>query len=212
MTLNTLETTWQARITLFHDHAGVEIQRGAGVVDKQVSIDSLGPVFANIPVGTGLLPQNVLFYERQEGERVGIYIEPGRHKFMMPKRTYDLPMPGFVFVGKGKSYQLYAVKPCVWPQANTRLYYAPMTNIMNGGNVCAGTVKVPTCTVGKIWQAWTALKGAYFTPHAIENRSKTHKSILEFWDYLETVDEFPYDELLPMKTHQTVNHLLRDGR
>lgn len=205
-----LREKWAARISLYRDYAAVEMNHPEGLLEKQVAIDSLGPVFANVPVGTGLLPRNVLFYEKQNGEpHLGIYIEPKRHTFRTPDREYKLPMPGFVFVGKGQSYSLYAVEAVDWPGPRTRLYWPPMTNIQGGGSMCIGTVKVPSCAPDTIWDAWAALMGAYFTPHAIEHRSKSHKSVITFWEHLETVDAFPYDELVTMNKPRTLEELLR---
>jgi PRTRC genetic system protein B len=203
---------WAARISLYRDHAYVEMDHPEGLLEKQVALDSLGPVFANVPVGTGLLPRNILFYEKQNGEqRIGIYIEPDRYTFRTPDREYKLPMPGFVFVGQAQRYSLYAVAETDWPGQRTRLYWPPMTNIMGGGFMCTGTVKVPSCAPDTIWGAWAALMSAYFTPHAIEHRSKSHTSVIEFWEFLETVDAFPYDELVPMDKPRTLEELLKGG-
>lgn len=204
---------WAARICLYRDHAFVELHHPEGRIEKQVTLDSLGPVFANVPVGTGLLPRNVLFYEKQNGElHLGIYIEPKRYTFRTPEREYKLPMPGFVFVGQAQRYSLYAVAETDWPGPRTRLYWPPMTNIMGGGSMCIGTVKVPFCEPGTIWEAWAALMGAYFTPHAIEKRSQSYESVITFWEFLETADAFPYDELVPMDKPRTLEELLRGGR
>lgn len=200
---------WYAQLSLYRDYAEVHLNHPAGMVEKQVAIDSLGPVFANVPVGTGLLPHNVLFYEKRGGEpRIGIFIEPKQHTFRTPNREYVLPMPGFVFVGAGRQYHLYAVE-AGWPGAYTRLYWPPMTNIMPMASICTGTVKVPNCTSDTVWEAWAQLMGAYFTPHAIGGRSKSYPSVIEFWEHLETVGEFPYDELVPMDAPRTVGGLIK---
>lgn len=203
---------WHARIELYREYAAVELNHPAGLIEKEVAIDSLGPVFANVPVGTGLLPRNVLLYEKQNGEeRVGIFIEAKRYTFRTPSREYKLPMPGFVFVGKGTAYHLYAVEAGDWPGQQTRLHWPPMTNIMPGANICTGTVKVPTCAPATIWEAWAQLMGAYFTPHAIGGRSKPYKSVVDFWEHLQTVETFPYEELVPMDTPRTVGELIKNS-
>lgn len=203
---------WHARIDLYRDYADVKLDHPTGWIEKQVAIDSLGQVFANIPVGTGLLPRNVLFYEKQSGqERIGIFIDARRHTFRMPDREYCVPMPGFVFVGTGSQYHLYAVEAADWPGERTRLHWPPMTNIMQTSSICTGTVKVPSCAPDTVWAAWTQLMGAYFTPHAIGGRSKSYESVIDFWAHLETVEAFPYEELVPMDTPRTVGDLIRGG-
>lgn len=179
---------------------------------KQVALESVAGVFNDVPVGTGLLPQNILFIEHARGNaRVGVYVPAGTHKLLTLQQSYNLPMPAFVLVGQGHSYELYAVKG-EWPDRYTEMFYPPMPNIFPDGSVCAGEMTFPQCEPGNIWKVWEMVEGSYFTGHLTGGRCKSHKSIFDLWHemHLAGADTFPNDELV--STEKTLWQVMRGDK
>lgn len=193
-------SNYSARVTLFPLYAEVEVNDGAGKMHKRVELTTVASVFSNVPVGTGALPRNTLFIDRSGGGmRIGVYVPPAMHKLLTPSMSYYLPMPGFVFVGNGRSYSLFAVKGDEWPNERTILYYPPLPNVYPGGGVCAGEMTFPNCEKKTIWRAWDMVATSYFTGHLLNGRSASHeKSVFDLWHELHLGETavFPEDELV----------------
>lgn len=201
------QPNWRARVTLHTMFAEVEVNGDGGIMHKRVALADVAGTFSGVPVGTGLLPQDVLFVQHAAGKaRVGVFVRPQRHRLLTIQQAYELPMPGFVFVGQGGTYELYAVKGAERPSLNAQLYYPPLPNIFEGGNICAGEMTFPTCTVSNIWEVWGMVATSYFTGHLTGGRCQSHKSILDLWHamhldaaYAAETAVFPDEELVPTK-------------
>lgn len=204
---------WRARVTIHTMFAEVEVPTSGGIKTKQVALESVAGVFNDVPVGTGLLPKNVLFIEHaQGGARIGVYVPAGTHTLRTLQQTYNLPMPALVLVGQGMAYQLYALKGDQWPNRQTEMYYPPMPNIFPGNVICAGEMTLPTCEPRNIWSVWEMVAGSYFTGHLTSERCKTHQSIFDLWHemHLSNAETFPEDELV--STNKTMWNVMRGDK
>ncbi len=192
---------WLAQITLYDTHVHLAHHSQRGVVSKNVTADSLATALAGVPASTGVLPQNTVFYTAVGTDTyLGVYIKPGLYDLMTPQGTYRIPLPGMIFAGYKRTYELYALKGKGWPDERTPLYYPPTPNIFNNGVICQGEMTFPECTVGNIWQVWkTYVVGSYFTGHLASNRHKDKGSIFDFWAALQKkkAKVFPQDQLMP---------------
>jgi len=149
----------QLRLDLFEE--SIVITRynddGIPVTCYEIGPDDLASAFSGIPLSTGLLPRNCLSYARRDGqELISIYIPPGRHTLVAwldpeQKAEFDLPLPGFVFVGQGVQYRIFAIKQR--PGNRERLFRPPLPNVFGDGRICAGNVNFPPCTAKTIHEA-----------------------------------------------------------
>ena len=132
--------------------------QGKPYLTYPVSSQSLGAAFNGFEADTGLLPPDCLFWQNQSGRnRVGIWIPPAIRKLNFAcKRgkpnAITIPLPGFVFVGDGPRYYIYAAKERP-ASASDMLYHAPLPNVHDNGEICAGSVKFPECEPGAIAEA-----------------------------------------------------------
>jgi PRTRC genetic system protein B len=198
--MNTLNSTSrQPKVVLeFHTHDIVMTKYdNKGVQTYPVDLADLAGAFTDLPISSGMLPPNTLFWQRKQGmDRLGIYVPPGRYQATWSKQTYNLPMPGFVFVGWGTAYQIYAVK--AYPAAGSGLFNAPTPNIHPGSSVCTGTAKFPKCAADTIQRAFEFFWASGFTPHLTAKRCKSHpENVRDLWNELDGKGEFPLDELVP---------------
>ena len=112
-----------------------------------VSSADVAAVFNQATASTGLLPADCLFWQHTaQGQRLAIWLPPARRTLRFAGRIAPLtmPVPGLVFVGRGRSYWLYAATRR--PERGDRLYFAPLPNVHPNGGICAGTVKFPACS------------------------------------------------------------------
>jgi len=189
----------------------VETKGPQGVVSKPVTLDSLALALAGIPMSTGLLPPNALFYTMVGATNfTGVYVPPAVHALRTPERIYHVPLPGMVFAGHGRTYELYALADDGWPTGSAALHYPPLPNIFNNGAVCQGEMAFPECTPGNIWAVWEQyVIGSYFTGHIATGRTKSTGSIFDVWAKLESeqVNQFPREELVVVKPATTLGQL-----
>lgn len=157
---------------------------------------------ANLTLGSGLLPRNCLFWQQVGGEeRLGIYIEPRIWPVSVEreKLTWRVPMPGLVFIGQAKKYNLYAIKDTIWPEAKTPLYLAPVPNVWGDRGVCSGNAPFPVAGAATIWQAAQVFFESGFNNHLANGKSKAHQgNILDQWKALHKAgaQEYPLDDLV----------------
>jgi hypothetical protein len=206
------QENWVARVTIHDGYARVETKGKGGMVSKPVTVDSLALALAGIPISSGVLPKNTLFYTTVGADaRLGIYIPPDVYGVHTPARHYLLPLPGLILTGYKTTWELYAVATGDWPEwpdAQTRLCYPPMPNVFNNGTICQGEMRFPECTTENIWQVFRKLvMGSYFTGHIVKGRCQSaSQNIFDLWERLawgkpfqENVPSFPNHELVPMK-------------
>lgn len=150
------ETCWLTR----HD------LKGKPATTYPVGMSSLGGAFNAFEASTGLLPENVLFWQRKhDAERVAIWLPPTRRTitWRSGKRAEKLtvPLPGFVFIGAGVQYSIFAAPKRPASERDT-LYTAPLPNVHGDGTICAGNVVFPRCALATIQQAADLFFGSEF--------------------------------------------------
>jgi PRTRC genetic system protein B len=125
--------------------------RGERTALYPVTVADVAACFNTFGASTGLLPADCLFWQHTgQGDRLGLWLSPARRtlRFGGHIPALTLPLPGLVFVGRGRSYWLYAATRR--PEKGDRLYCAPLPNVHQNGSICTGTVKFPACSAATI--------------------------------------------------------------
>jgi hypothetical protein len=172
----------------------------------------LTAALSGINLSSGLLPQNCLFWSRQEGFlRIGIYIPPQVHLVTMrgEVEAWRIPLPGLIMIGHNLNYSLWAVKePPVDPRIP--IYMAPCPNVHPQG-ICQGNAPFPPASPATMWQAMDVFFGSKFNRDLSDGKSRQHpNSVVETWQELNKVraEEYPLDDLVA--TNLTLGRLIDD--
>lgn len=197
--------------------------KGKPATTYPVSMSSLGGAFNAFEASTGLLPENVLFWQRRhDAERVAIWLPPARRTitWRSGKRAEKLsvPLPGFVFIGAGVQYAIFAAPQRPASERDT-LYTAPLPNVHADGTICAGNVEFPRCTLGTIQQAADLFFGSEFNHDLSSDKVAAQRrnpmtrntagvnaavgggqSLLQFYRTLITAKRFPMQRLIGGRT------------
>jgi hypothetical protein len=168
------------------------------IIAHPVSVHDVVGACTNIALGSGLLPPNTLFWKQQATQSaIGIYVPARRWRMRTEEWVYHLPMPPFVFVGRGTSYQIFAVKRRPRDEYE-RLYHAPCPNVHHHGGICPGNTPFPVCSPQTIEAAL-----GLFMENSLFNgdlsRGKCHyypDDVRELWAKLEGKKRFPLSELV----------------
>jgi hypothetical protein len=114
-----------------------------------------------IPLSTGLLPHNTLFWGQAGGqEQIAIYVPPRQWRTIAYERHYRLPMPGMVFLGQERQYTVFAVKQK--PKTpETLLYHLPAPNVGENGRICLGQAPFPVAGRDTIYDALKLFMDGY---------------------------------------------------
>lgn len=167
-----------------------------------VDPDDLAARLAGLDLTSGLLPHNCLFWQKRGGrERIGVYVEPGAWELRVDSEIPNrlVPLPGFVFVGHGVNYNLWAVKERP-ANADAELFAAPVPNL-DGRGACAGSVDFPKAGPETIWQAVDLFFESGFNAHLANGKSvKYPESVLRMWRVLDRCRavEYPLGDLVPV--------------
>jgi hypothetical protein len=175
----------------------------------EVSPLDLAAAFAGLPVTTGMLPRDTLFYAESGADPiVGIYLEPQRRTLPLTDLAaqhagvngdeIEIPTPPLVFVGHGKQYRIYAVMGYPTDPATT-LYHAPFPNVHPDGRICAGTADFPTCSPATIRQAAEAFFSSRFNTHLTNGKSrKNSPDVLYTWREIAEsgAEEYPFGDMV----------------
>lgn len=191
--------------------------KGKPATTYPVSMSSLGGAFNAFEASTGLLPENVMFWQRKhDAERVAIWMPPARRTitWRSGKRAEKLtvPLPGFVFIGAGKQYSIFAAPKRSASERDT-LYTAPLPNVHGDGTICAGDVEFPRCALSTIQQAADLFFGSEFNhdlssdkitpahwhPVASNEAAPRSQSLLQFYRTLAGKTRFPMQRLVTQR-------------
>ena len=166
----------------------------------------LAAALVGIPISTGLMPSDVLFYSRRGGEiRIGVYLPPKKRTVHLAGGTSrDIPCPPLIFVGQGKRYWIWAAKgrPV---DGNERLFVAPFPNVhmssesVPDGAICQGDAEFPVCAPGTVHKAVAAFFESRFNDHLISGRSKAESGdVRKLWAALveRNARKYPLDDLV----------------
>ncbi|MBN2003949.1 MAG: hypothetical protein JXA21_11395 [Anaerolineae bacterium] len=189
----------RARLELFDESIVLtRYQAGKPVATYEVAPDALVSAFSGVPVATGLLPRECLFFAEANGAvRLGIYLPPRVRTLMangdVPLMT--IPLPGMVFVGNGTGYSIFAVKQRP-AEPSERLFHAPLPNVYPEGRICAGSVRFPACSAATIHTAAALFFASGFNSDLSRDKCHSHPgNVLALWQELTSAGEFPLDEL-----------------
>ena len=193
------------------DHVILTIYPEATILEKvlddgshvchPVSPADLAAQLNQIPLSTGLLPHNTLFWRQVGGEElIGIYVPPRRWRTIAYERRYHLPMPGILFMGTKQAYTVFAVKQKP-KKPETELYHLPVPNVDGNGRICLGQAPFPTAGRGTIYQALKLfMEGSQFNHDNSRQRCVSFPdNTLALWDKLDEQKKFPLDELVPAR-------------
>ena len=154
---------------------------------------------------SGLLPKDALWWKQtKEGIHVALWRSPQiwpvalQEEPFVPARRFRLPMPGLIFVcSAGKPPYIYAAKRR--PQSTGEFVYkAPLYNVYDSGNSCAGTHRYPQ-DANKIPESFFA---AFFTRSAVSgSRSRKYPDdLLKLWEEINGKRKYPMDDLVQIGT------------
>jgi hypothetical protein len=172
---------------------------GGVVTSYLVDPEDVAASLAGRPIATGLLPPGCLWWQKIGAqERLAIYAGPQ----VWPVSVVGLgrltvPMPGLIWLGRGREYRLYAVaeEPLT---AKTELYHVPCPNV--SGSVCAGNVPFPAASRETIWAALRLFFESEFNTHLDNGKSVRlgKGSILPLWQELSAAgaEVYPLDDLV----------------
>jgi hypothetical protein len=172
-----------------------------GLTTYPVSVHDVAHACAGIPLTTGLLPPNTLFWERQgDAVTLALFVPARRwHMQLADSRTYHLPMPPFIFTGRGRTYYAYAVKARPH-QPPIPLWRMPCPNIHGNGQICPGNTTFPECSAATIEAALQlVMEGSQFNADLVAQKCRTYPDdVRRLWHELDGRPRFPLRQLLPM--------------
>ncbi|MDP2950641.1 MAG: hypothetical protein Q8P22_14050 [Chloroflexota bacterium] len=193
----------QARIDIFSETVVLRVYENGVVTTRPVSaMDVARAFFAEIPLGSGILPAGALWWSSgREGREVALWVPPKvwpvalQLEAFKPPRRMKLPMPGLVFIcHAGRPPKVFAAKRRP-TGPKSQLYHAPLFNVFQDGRTCAGTQRYSP-NIGKHpWEFMTS----FFTEAAhIHGRSMSHpKDLATLWDELDGKRRYPLGDLAP---------------
>lgn len=154
--------------------------RGKPTATYPVLLADVAQALGHIQLTTGLLPPDVLFItaaSSQGAATIGIYLPPARRAITFAAgrgraQVVRVNLPGFVFVGRaGTPYRIYAVKARPTGEGDT-LYRAPLPNVQDNGEVCAGSVAFPVSAPNTIHAAATLFFESQFNDDLSDGKLK----------------------------------------
>lgn len=171
--------------------------RGRATATYPVALGDLAKAFNVVAANTGLIAPNLLFQQNVRGvARIGLWLAPGKRAITLAGRrseTITIPLPGFVFVGQGTRYKIFAALER--PQhEHAELYHAPLPNVHQDGAVCPGNVKFPKCAPRTIHDAVKLFFESEFNHDLAEQKITDCEA--EDWSDEET-EEMPRGEIDP---------------
>ena len=151
------------------------------VTYKFLSPEAVTSAFSNEAIDSGWLPVNIMRWGRSErGEWAMQFYPPRRYDIVLSNNrsksiSLNLPMPGFVFLGCGNDYWIWAVLGKQFdPQS--QLYHAPLPNVMPSGAICFGDSSLTPCSSQGIVQACSLFWSSPFSDHVVDGKSKSHRA------------------------------------
>jgi PRTRC genetic system protein B len=190
----------RARLDLFDETIYMTRYDDTGVPLScfEISPSALAAAFAGLPIASGLLPADTLFYSRSgDQERAAIFVPAGVRTLVSDTRKtpYRIPLPPLIWLGQGAAYRCFAVKQR--PGVDDRLYVCPTPNVYKDGRVCPGNVPFPVCSVRTIKDAFKLFVESQFNAHLVGEKSNKHgEDVMKLWRELQGAAEFPLDDLV----------------
>ena len=194
--------TLRLRLDFFHQSTLMTYFQGDTVTTKQVdAMDVAHALARELTMGTGLLPENTLWWVNGRGGQVyAIYVAPKvwllalQDNIAKPPRRFNIPLPGFIFLCMpGQAPWVVAVKKRPTKETDA-VYHAPLANIFRNGRSCPGSNTYPTRIMDIVPSFFTS----FFSATAdLKNRSKRYpNSVIELWKSLEKKQKFPVEDMI----------------
>lgn len=144
------------------------------------------------------------------GPRLLVWWTPAHRQWVFLKESNEaersgmVPLPALVWIAKGKSLFVYALKENTMPGPNTQLWQVPLFNVYEDGLVCQGNMPVGSVASTDAWEE--GFFKSYFTHanpsnRAVSRHRQGNKGMWKrmFKDGQNETAEFPPNLLLPHK-------------
>jgi hypothetical protein len=188
-----------------------------------VDVETVRAAFNLMAYDSGALPPGI--YRHGQGSNgvpwMAVYVPPARYTlhlvgFGPTMLDIHVPLPGFLFAGKGKAYSIWAVKD-PFLRENTPVFQAPLPNVYNNGNICWGANDAPQVSGETIMQAFRLFMQSKFNGNAAAECSrKEPQDVRNLLAALHHSGEriYPCDDLVPLRRFYngpaTVDYVLTD--
>lgn len=185
-----------------------ELQFSEGQPLQKKTLASLGEALAKESTEQytfkGLIPDNLLFFDRQTtGNRFIWYVPPKEHHFFFTDNLKipdgQIKTPLLIFEAHNNRLSVYATKTKRKPTLATKLFNAPFHNVYSSGNICLGNGKRGKKKLkyySDVLQSWEKLFWSTAFSHINHNPIKGNLNML-YKKLIETKEPFPTKVLKP---------------
>ncbi len=135
--------------------------RGAEVVCKGVSTQTLRAAFVEESVDSGWLPEGVVRWgSGPAGTFIVKFIPPGKQEIRLSTQNSAEPLivapmlPALVFAGVNSTYYVWALQERTC-DPSAQLFHAPFPNVYPDGHICFGSNRPPMAgckTLDEVWR------------------------------------------------------------
>ena len=186
-----------------------------GYTSYPVELAAVARSLANIPSGSGLLPEHTLATGYVNGQRAYLGWKPAQiGPLQLESGTLTVALPPLLWLGVGREYRVFAVNQDGYPQADWELYHAPLPNVFAHGGICWGDSDPrPDATPRDFWQAFDLfLTHSRFNEHLAGGKSRAAQGnvLLQLQRVAESGDPYPYADLVPMHPSMTLARLVEN--
>lgn len=165
---------------------------------------------STLNIKSGILPSNVLSVS---GDHIMWWSPPSRKTYFFTTRKSEGTAwignrhgqaftPGLVFLVKGSSMRLFAVKGNERPKDSTPLFHAPLMNVYADGRLCTGSMAIPKTSMADSIAEWEKSFWESSFSHPNNSRAVNYKGGLHAFS-IDLLDgkfrKFPERFLRPMK-------------
>ncbi|MBI2851979.1 MAG: hypothetical protein HYX84_02580 [Chloroflexi bacterium] len=193
----------QARLDFYQDMTILHLIEKDAIVTRVVSARDVAlALLREVPLGSGLLPDNVLWWQQgKRGAEVALWRGPKvwpvalQLEAFKPPRQFKLPMPGLLFICvPGREPRVYSTKKR--PRSlDDAIFHAPLFNVFHSGDTCPGTHKYPDDvgqTPESFFLSFFSLAGNH------RHRSQRYPdNLLALWEELDGKNRYPLGDLMP---------------
>lgn len=141
---------------------------------KLLSPASVRQAFSNEPIDSGWIQSGVVRWGvAARGEWVIMFVPPKAYKLDFgSNETLTVALPGFVFLGVGKYYYIWAISGEAFEPKFTA-FHAPLPNVRPGGDICFGNNIPPSASCQTIAQAWDLFMQSEFNGDLANGKSRS---------------------------------------
>lgn len=207
----------RARLDFYQDSIVLYLIERATTTTKMVSArEVITALLSTVPLGSGLLPPDALWWKQGNiGTEVGLWVPPKvwmlalQTQPMKPPERFKIPMPGLIFgCIAARAPRVFAAKKRPVSPSDI-VYHAPLFNVYNNGESCAGTHKYPSI----LEEIPKSFMVSFFTGSAhFSGRSQKYPSdLLDLWRELDAAKakKYPLDDLVKVGTVEDVMNAKR---